>query len=817
MAEPAGSTHHSTSGGLVAEHVPQPMPAARFAPTFDDKEHNTLRKTLVPFACWRAEDLRFDFASSFVRPEISDELSALKDLIDRHTLLSLAGKPEFPPVLSVFGHADPTGADDFNKSLSGRRAQAIYGLLTRKVDLWEDLYSHPLGDDDWKSGAVTSMQTALGDSPAPASDKGTRQTLFRRYMDHLCTRRDAAGQPVLDETGAVVQLLVDPKHFLAGGTDKDGKGDFQGCGEFNPVLMLSHEEQKRFSDPKNKEERDLENAPNRRVVVFLFRPGSVVDAATWPCPRAKEGSGGCRKRFWSDAAERRKFTESRRVFEETHDTFACRFYDRISNSSPCENLVIERSMPTLFRPVEPGAKEIVEIRELFAYVVMFKGATDELESAARFLMVDGKFFDEAKGRPAVVVSTRDVWLYFSNRNDLLTLDKAKFLARDKSGLPLLGPFRLPHGTDAKFTVDIWAQKDWAIVRGTDIDSAHTETPRMAEWRDDYNIGELLPLLKGGMGFFPKGDQRQKMSQEKWKGSIPIKLPLLGEPGGRKLWAGTLTGLPKPKAKVLLTHAVSGGDLFVGSYNELAPTGANQDLPGHHRFNKTLVAQLLAVPASDQPNAVVDALPTPPSRVLLPGDICWADQGQTNNCGAFSFAAAMNFWFPYTNNPGARDGVFYSDTDNVPSVINGARTPANVVTAAGRFKMNGRDNDAEDLDRTRALKLLRLWLMAGVPVQFLVEEEYNLTSLHWKMLVGYDGDRFFMNNSGADNELITAKRTPGVQYEKAPIGNDVDSSTAMFDKWKSAGGSIVDAITSVDGCTFIPLFPKDPLCSGTAVL
>jgi hypothetical protein len=128
-------------------------------------------------------------------------------------------------------------------------------------------------------------------------------------------------------------------------------------------------------------------------------------------------------------------------------------------------------------------------------------------------------------------------------------------------------------------------------------------------------------------------------------------------------------------------------------------------------------------------------------------------------------------------------------------------------------MNGRDNDAEELNRSRALKMVRLWLTAGVPVLILVEEEYNVWSLHWKTVVGYDGNRFFMNNSGADDEVIRAKRTPGIDYEHAPVGNDVDSDTAFFNKWKSAGGDVVDLITSVDECTFIPLFPKDPMFAG----
>ncbi len=131
-------------------------------------------------------------------------------------------------------------------------------------------------------------------------------------------------------------------------------------------------------------------------------------------------------------------------------------------------------------------------------------------------------------------------------------------------------------------------------------------------------------------------------------------------------------------------------------------------------------------------------------------------------------------------------------------------------------MNARDNDAEELSRNHALKLLKLWIQAGVPVMVLVEEEYNVWSLHWKTVVGYDGNRFFFNNSGGDAEVILSQRTPGVNYVTAPVGNDVDSESAHWGKWKAAGGDVVDLITSVDECTFIPMYPKNPMFSEESV-
>ena len=57
----------------------------------------------------------------------------------------------------------------------------------------------------------------------PQADQATRAALFRAYMDWICGR----------------DFILDPaKDFLAG-SDPKGKGDYQGCGEFNPLLLFS--------------------------------------------------------------------------------------------------------------------------------------------------------------------------------------------------------------------------------------------------------------------------------------------------------------------------------------------------------------------------------------------------------------------------------------------------------------------------------------------------------------------------------------------------------------------------------------------------
>jgi hypothetical protein len=289
------------------------------------------------------EDVRFDFDSSFINPPAAEEFKNLATLMKAHP-----GAP-----ISIFGHADPVGNDDYNKKLSGRRASAVYGMITRNTDIWEELYSNPLGRDDWgikavqiilldlgyppgpidgkksdqTTKAIKNFQTDNGLPPSGNADRATRAKLFLAYMDKHC--KDESGNP----------FKVEDKDFLARGEDSGGKGDYQGCSEFNPLLMFSSEENRKYSKPENKAERDTENTPNRRVLVYLFRPGSHVSPSWWPCPRVKEGVAGCYKRFWSDAAKRRSFQEERREYDKTHDTFACRFYDRLSVRSPCETMM----------------------------------------------------------------------------------------------------------------------------------------------------------------------------------------------------------------------------------------------------------------------------------------------------------------------------------------------------------------------------------------------------------------------------------------------------------------------------------------------
>jgi peptidoglycan hydrolase-like protein with peptidoglycan-binding domain len=350
--EQSGNIHSASEGGMAGTH-----PAADSSPLLvgssTEQQFNTAHLPLIPIACWRLEDVRFVFDSSFVLPDARDEMQLLAALIRDHT------KDSVKPPISIFGHADPTGTDDYNKYLSGRRAAVIYGLLTRRSDVWEDLYSDggqfstPVQGDKWGLKSLQTILTELGFPAAadgqmgpetrtavqnfqsqnglPANgnpDASTRKKLFLEYMDKICADQSGAPYQIDKGTG-----------FLGRNADAGGKADFQGCGEFNPTLIFSDQENTEFQQDQDKTTRDAVNQPNRRVVVLLFRPGSRVLTAKWPCPLAKAGTGDCQKRFWSDGDARRntRLPNQERKYELTKDTFACRFYDRLTHLSPCEH------------------------------------------------------------------------------------------------------------------------------------------------------------------------------------------------------------------------------------------------------------------------------------------------------------------------------------------------------------------------------------------------------------------------------------------------------------------------------------------------
>jgi hypothetical protein len=366
-----GVIHHAGAGGVIGKH-PDPAPLRVLAGPATGSELDTVRIPLIVINCWRIEDIRFAFDSSFVtyspepssdptsdpvakpfsdQDDIRKELNAIADLVHDNQ--------ECP--LSVFGHADPSyegnfelgsatqdPGDEYNKALSGRRATTIYALLISgtqqktAADLWQKVASQ----ENWGANQRQVMQQATA-----LPDGTPMDSLIINYLQRLCPP----------------ELKLSKKDFLAQGDGPGGKGDYQGCSRFNPLVLFSDDDEQRFKtafqqkDQEVLQERNTKNAPNRRVMVLMFKKGTKVDPAKWPCPSATADKSGCIRRFWSNGQTRRsrRLSDGERRFEDTYDTFACRFYDRLLTASPCERVLIPCPWCALMSHVPPSNQTVL--------------------------------------------------------------------------------------------------------------------------------------------------------------------------------------------------------------------------------------------------------------------------------------------------------------------------------------------------------------------------------------------------------------------------------------------------------------------------
>ena len=262
--------------GATATHpaiVELPSLVAPIPPEQLGTKLNTLRPQLVAIACMRLPGHSFAFDSSLIRPDAEERITKFAELMLKLKERDEASPKRFAPC-SVFGHADPTGKDGYNRMLSGRRAMAIYGMLIRDHKIWDQL-KDGYGGDQWgmkshqmmlstplrnsdtpgappdppfhagaidgiqgtgTTNAVKAYQTSRGISPQSGTiGEKTRKHLFLDYMDTLC--HDESGMPFKLDASA---------DFLARNKDGKHRGDVQGCGEFNPVFLLSEKQEKEF-------------------------------------------------------------------------------------------------------------------------------------------------------------------------------------------------------------------------------------------------------------------------------------------------------------------------------------------------------------------------------------------------------------------------------------------------------------------------------------------------------------------------------------------------------------------------------------------
>jgi hypothetical protein len=102
------------------------------------------------------------------------------------------------------------------------------------------------------------------------------------------------------------------------------------------AVVLSKDETNELAPDSKRDELIRTHRPNRRVLIFLFRPADVKKMALWPCPTASAGPDGCASVAWSNKDDRLAPSEERRLISRHGKTFGCKFYDFIARLSPCE-------------------------------------------------------------------------------------------------------------------------------------------------------------------------------------------------------------------------------------------------------------------------------------------------------------------------------------------------------------------------------------------------------------------------------------------------------------------------------------------------
>jgi hypothetical protein len=338
--------------GLAATHPVEIEFPRAVAPTDPgSSEHNSLRNFLVVVGCAMFPDVTFEFDSSLIGPKAraaTRRLALFREELKDVEHLREGEQKVFPPI-ALFGHADPVGQIPYNSKLSARRALCVFGMLTRNVQIWEDLFKDKsLAGDIWGNPEFETMLDEVGfepEFPKGSTDEvkrnqilarlkvspADRAKLFLDYMNAICVKENGRGG---DEA-----FVLQKEDFLDRGEREDHKGAVQGCGEFNPVLILSKQKSRAFEIAGDKEGRNAANEPNRRVLAFLFKPGSRIVPAKWPCPTVKQAQPekSCKDRLWKDSERRLAAAENQdRSFKKTGDTFGCRFYHGFAENSPCE-------------------------------------------------------------------------------------------------------------------------------------------------------------------------------------------------------------------------------------------------------------------------------------------------------------------------------------------------------------------------------------------------------------------------------------------------------------------------------------------------
>jgi hypothetical protein len=206
---------------------------------------------------------RFAYNSSFPAPSIAGALRFMIEAMD-----------ELPTAkATVFGHADSTGSDSFNKALSDRRASATLALLTDDLGRFTDVARA----EQWPTSIYQAMLRALGPNPGPIDGQAGELTAkavsgFREEYQRGVYHREANRAPAIELTDGDA-LDEDTKGALRDAylaqfstrisADRFAGPKFAGCSEFVPLSDNASD--------------------NRRVTLAVFREADIPPRSEFPC------------------------------------------------------------------------------------------------------------------------------------------------------------------------------------------------------------------------------------------------------------------------------------------------------------------------------------------------------------------------------------------------------------------------------------------------------------------------------------------------------------------------------------------------------
>ena len=205
--------HYHSEQGVTAEHQHRYQGKLVTKSKAIKNASNVFINEIHPIACWRINDILFDFGEAFIRKEAKNafiELKALQKLIKRKFSRQFTENPLF----ALFGHADPVGNDQPNKKLSEKRAGVVYGVITRNAEVWKSIFQSP-AEVRYLQNSLKSVSQDTGLVDGVFGEKTKKAVEL--YIEELCP----------------ADLKFTEKDFIG-----DGTYAFQGCSEFNPVLMF---------------------------------------------------------------------------------------------------------------------------------------------------------------------------------------------------------------------------------------------------------------------------------------------------------------------------------------------------------------------------------------------------------------------------------------------------------------------------------------------------------------------------------------------------------------------------------------------------